>query len=183
MFLITLFPIHTSISLSLPPLSLLPFCLSPLSLLIPSFPSSSPPPPPPPPPLYQRFIDPKHHSPACTTYQEPRSAFSQGRLGHGKAPFGQTSLRFRRNRKDREIPGIYHIAMVLLIIVRMSLYFTVIAIGVYVLRSYIILYTHTCIWCWCPAGPGMYNNNHMTSLVADLSRRSQSVSRYVVACT
>ncbi|CAI7994998.1 Sperm-tail PG-rich repeat-containing protein 2, partial [Geodia barretti] len=78
----------------------------------------------------KRFIDPKHHSPSCTTYQEPRSAFSRGRLGHGKAPFGQTSLRFRRNRRDREIPG-----------------------------------------------PGMYNNNHMTSLVVDLSRRSHTSVR------
>ncbi|CAI8002295.1 Sperm-tail PG-rich repeat-containing protein 2 [Geodia barretti] len=103
----------------------------------------------------KRFIDPKHHSPSCTTYQEPRSAFSRGRLGHGKAPFGQTSLRFRRNRRDREIP--------------------VIAIGVYVLCTSYIL-------CVFGVGDlqvqGMYNNNHMTSLVVDLSRRSQFHGTY-----
>ena len=55
--------------------------------------------------LQRRFIDPKYHSPACTTYQEPRSAFSQSRLGSQRAPFGQTSRRFRRNGRDREMPG------------------------------------------------------------------------------
>ena len=55
----------------------------------------------------QRFISPKHHSPACTSYNDPRSALSLsggGRAG-GRAPFGQSSLRFRSNRLAREIPG------------------------------------------------------------------------------
>ncbi|CAI8002297.1 Sperm-tail PG-rich repeat-containing protein 2 [Geodia barretti] len=60
-------------------------------------------------------------------------------------------------------------------IVRVSLYFTVIAIGVYVLCTSYIL-------CVFGVGDlqvqGMYNNNHMTSLVVDLSRRSQFHGTY-----
>ena len=56
--------------------------------------------------LTQRFTDPKHHSPACTTYyKEHNSTFSQARMGSERAPFGQAALRFRRNRRDKEIPG------------------------------------------------------------------------------
>ena len=56
--------------------------------------------------LTQRFTDPKHHSPACTTYyKEHNSTFSQTRMGSERAPFGQAALRFRRNRRDKEIPG------------------------------------------------------------------------------
>ena len=59
-----------------------------------------------PPSLTQRFTDPKHHSPACTTYyKEHNSTFSQTRMGSERAPFGQAALRFRRNRRDKEIPG------------------------------------------------------------------------------
>jgi hypothetical protein len=57
----------------------------------------------------QRFISPKHHSPACTSYNDPRTALSLsggGRAG-GRAPFGQSSLRFRSNRLAREIPAIF----------------------------------------------------------------------------
>ena len=55
--------------------------------------------------LTQRFTDPKHHSPACTTYyKEHNSTFSQARMGSERAPFGQAALRFRRNRRDKEIP-------------------------------------------------------------------------------
>ena len=56
--------------------------------------------------LTQRFTDPKHHSPACTTYyKEHNSTFSQTRMGSERAPFGQAALRFRRYRRDKEIPG------------------------------------------------------------------------------
>jgi hypothetical protein len=51
----------------------------------------------------------KHHSPACTSYNDPRTALSLsggGRAG-GRAPFGQSSLRFRSNRLAREIPAIF----------------------------------------------------------------------------
>ena len=56
----------------------------------------------------QRFLTPQHTSPACTTYQDPRTALeSTKRLsGLGKAPFGQTSARFRENRQVMLLPGI-----------------------------------------------------------------------------
>lgn len=57
--------------------------------------------------ISQRFLTPKHASPACTTYEDPRTALETTKRlsGLGKAPFGQTSARFRENRQAKMLPG------------------------------------------------------------------------------
>lgn len=53
----------------------------------------------------QRFLVSKQSSPACTSYQDPRTAF-EGRLTTlKKVPFGQTSSRFPLHRHSRQPPG------------------------------------------------------------------------------
>ena len=60
-------------------------------------------------PHLQRFLMPKHVSPAPTTYQDPRTAFESVRkmTGMRRTPFGQTSARFRTDRQAKELPGTY----------------------------------------------------------------------------
>ena len=60
-------------------------------------------------PHLQRFLVPKHVSPAPTTYQDPRTAFEnvQKMTGMKRSPFGQTSARFRTDRQAKELPGTY----------------------------------------------------------------------------
>ncbi|XP_064382075.1 sperm-tail PG-rich repeat-containing protein 2-like isoform X2 [Halichondria panicea] len=55
----------------------------------------------------QRFLSPKSNSPASTSYEDPRTAFeSTKRLAPmSKAPFGQTSSRFKADRHARFLPG------------------------------------------------------------------------------
>lgn len=55
----------------------------------------------------QRFLEPKGSSPACTSYQDPRTALEsvQRVTGMKRTPFGQTSARFRADRQARELPG------------------------------------------------------------------------------
>lgn len=57
--------------------------------------------------ISQRFLTPKHASPACTTYEDPRTALETTKRlsGLGKAPFGQMSARFRENRQAKILPG------------------------------------------------------------------------------
>lgn len=56
----------------------------------------------------QRFIDEKQVSPACTTYQDPRTALTSiHRLqGMKRTPFGQSSRRFKVNQDTVVLPGI-----------------------------------------------------------------------------
>ncbi len=55
----------------------------------------------------QRFLSPKSNSPAATSYEDPRTAFeSTKRLAPmSKAPFGQTSSRFKADRHAKFLPG------------------------------------------------------------------------------
>ena len=50
-------------------------------------------------------------SPACTAYHDPRTALSsiQRLQGMKKTPFGQSSSRFKVNKDDIILPGMYKI--------------------------------------------------------------------------
>ena len=111
------------------------------------------------PSLPQRFIAPKHHSPACTSYQDARSVFSLsgGERQGGRAPFGQTALRFRTNRQAGQIPGITMSNMH-------------VHVHVHVHHVYIHVYTCTCIY--------IYTYNHMHVHV-----HSVRMTLHILACT
>ena len=95
--------------------------------------------------LPQRFLSPKYHSPACTSYQDPRGALSLD-TGRGRAPFGQTSLRFRANRQAKEIPGTeihVHCTCTMHLDLQMYMYMYMF-IYVYLHTVYAYVYTCTC---------------------------------------